>query len=124
MDDTNGEIISLLLWLIMLGIYLIPTLVARCQEHHQLYAIGALNLLLGWTLVGWIGALVWAFKSEEFLPNQKTNHHRKRSHHRKRNHHRKSTSPTQPQPPVAHFDLAESARPTPGSLGPDLRVWH
>ena len=47
MDDTNGEIISLLLWLIMLGIYLIPTLVARCQEHHQLYAIGVLNLLLG-----------------------------------------------------------------------------
>jgi Superinfection immunity protein len=92
MDDTNGEIIRLLLWLIMLGIYLIPTLVARCQEHHQLYAIGVLNLLLGWTLVGWIGALVWAFKS---LPNQKTNHHRKR------NHHRKSTSP-----PVAHSDLA------------------
>ena len=100
MDDTNGEIISLLLWLIMLGIYLIPTLVARCQEHHQLYAIGVLNLLLGWTLVGWIGALVWASKGKEFLPNQKTNHHRKR------NHHRKSTSPTQPQPSVAHSDLA------------------
>jgi Superinfection immunity protein len=103
MDDIIGllamdDIIGLLLWVIMLGVYLIPTLVARSQEHHQLYAIGVLNLLLGWTLVGWIGALVWASKREEPLLNQKKNHHRKRNHHRK--------PPTQPQRPVAHSDLA------------------
>jgi hypothetical protein len=95
MDD----IIGLLLWVIMLGIYLIPTLVAWSQEHHHLYAIAFLNVLSGWTLVGWIGALVWAFKPEELRP------HEQRNHHRKKNHHRKSTTRTQPYPPVAQSDL-------------------
>ena len=95
MDD----LIGLLLWATMLGFYLIPTLVAWSQEHRQLYAIGALNLLFGWTLVGWIGTLVWAFKREQPLPNKK------KTHRRKKNHHRKSTTRTQPYPPVAHSDL-------------------
>lgn len=40
--------------------YLVPTLVAHNRKHHNLGAIFALNLLLGWTLVGWVAALVWA----------------------------------------------------------------
>jgi hypothetical protein len=49
-------------WLIYCGLmlYLIPTLVAWWRSHHQLMAILALNLLLGWTFVGWVAALVWA----------------------------------------------------------------
>src|SRR5690554_4801536 len=43
-----------------LGIYLIPYWVAVQREHHNAAAIGVLNLLLGWTLIGWVGALVWA----------------------------------------------------------------
>lgn len=43
-----------------IAFYLIPTLVARNLKHHNLGAIFALNLLLGWTLVGWVAALVWA----------------------------------------------------------------
>jgi uncharacterized membrane protein YqaE (UPF0057 family) len=41
-------------------IYFIPTLVAFERRHHHPGAIFVLNLLLGWTLVGWIGALIWA----------------------------------------------------------------
>ncbi len=38
--------------------YFIPALVGR--NHRQASSITLLNLLLGWTLVGWIVALVWA----------------------------------------------------------------
>ncbi|MBI5014363.1 MAG: superinfection immunity protein [Deltaproteobacteria bacterium] len=38
-----------------------PAGIAHQRHHHQLGAIAALNLLLGWTVLGWIGALVWAF---------------------------------------------------------------
>jgi len=41
--------------------YFLPFLVADHRKHNNLPAIFALNLLLGWTIVGWIAAAVWAF---------------------------------------------------------------
>jgi Superinfection immunity protein len=52
-----GGIIGLV---ILSVVYLFPTLVAACRSHHQTAAICALNHLLGWTVRGWIIALVWA----------------------------------------------------------------
>ena len=40
--------------------YLTPTAVAAAREHHQTGAIFVTNLLLGWTLLGWIAALIWS----------------------------------------------------------------
>lgn len=51
-------------WLVigiaMIALYFVPTIVARVREHHNTTAIFLLNLLLGWTFVGWVVALVWA----------------------------------------------------------------
>ena len=55
------ELLILLLSVVALLVYLIPTGVAAYRLHHQLWAILALNLLLGWTVIGWALALVWAF---------------------------------------------------------------
>jgi len=41
-----------------LAIYFIPALVAYKREHRQFVAILVLNLLLGWTFLGWVIALV------------------------------------------------------------------
>ena len=38
----------------------IPVIVAGVRGHRQVVAIAALNLLLGWTVLGWIIALVWS----------------------------------------------------------------
>ena len=46
--------------LIILLLYFVPSVVAFVRHHHNQWAIFALNLLLGWTLLGWIGALVWS----------------------------------------------------------------
>jgi hypothetical protein len=40
--------------------YLLPTLIANFRGHRNVFAIAALNLLLGWSLIGWVVALVWA----------------------------------------------------------------
>lgn len=40
--------------------YFLPTLVASVRHHHNAEAICAVNLFLGWTLVGWVVALAWA----------------------------------------------------------------
>jgi hypothetical protein len=49
----------------MIGLFvvliaLLPTLIAFRRGHEHQVAITFLNLLTGWTGIGWIVALVWA----------------------------------------------------------------
>jgi hypothetical protein len=44
---------------LLLG-YFVPTILAFRRRHPQIMAIVALNLFLGWTFLGWLGALIWA----------------------------------------------------------------
>lgn len=47
--------------LILLAIYFLPTIVALNRGHRSAGAIFFLNLLLGWTLLGWVVSFVWSF---------------------------------------------------------------
>jgi hypothetical protein len=44
----------------LLSAYFFPTIIAGFRKHHNAAAIFVLNLFLGWTFLGWIGALIWA----------------------------------------------------------------
>lgn len=44
----------------ILAFYFVPTIVALLRLHRNATAIVVLNILLGWTLVGWVVALVWS----------------------------------------------------------------
>lgn len=52
--------VALVILVLACAFYLFPTFVAACRGHHNTMAIFVLNLLLGWTLLGWVVALVWA----------------------------------------------------------------
>jgi Superinfection immunity protein len=41
-------------------LYFTPGVVAWFRGHHQTMAITILTLFTGWTLIGWVAALVWA----------------------------------------------------------------
>ena len=45
---------------VVLALYFVPAIVAYKREHNSALAILMLDLLLGWSLLGWIAALVWA----------------------------------------------------------------
>ena len=45
---------------IALAIYVVPAAVALSRRHPQRHAISAINVLLGWTLVGWAATLLWS----------------------------------------------------------------
>jgi len=45
-------------------LYFLPTIVARGNHKLDTGAIFVLNLLTGWTFVGWVVALVWACKHD------------------------------------------------------------
>lgn len=54
-------IMELLLIAASVAIYFLPNWIASGRNHPNKNSIFVLNLILGWTLVGWVVALVWAF---------------------------------------------------------------
>lgn len=60
MDDTATGFGALMLLLIL---YFLPTIVASGRHHANTAAIFALNLLTGWTGLGWVAAMVWSLTS-------------------------------------------------------------
>lgn len=59
---------ALLIVAVGLLIYFIPYIVAKQNKKQNAGAIGALNFFLGWTLVGWVVALVWAMSKDAVMP--------------------------------------------------------
>ena len=58
-------IVSVLLTVLTLG-YFLPWMVAALRGKSNAWAIFWLNLLLGWTVLGWIAALVLACTAHQF----------------------------------------------------------
>lgn len=54
---------ELLLILFFLPLYFVPLIVAAIRKSRAIGGIAAVNILLGWTFLGWVGALVWAVVS-------------------------------------------------------------
>ncbi|MEN5032958.1 superinfection immunity protein [Pseudomonas sp. Ps21-P2] len=42
--------------------YMLPTIEAWLRESSNLPSIAAVNLFLGWSIIGWVFALIWAFR--------------------------------------------------------------
>ncbi|WP_345816189.1 superinfection immunity protein [Paraburkholderia sp. PREW-6R] len=41
-------------------LYLAPSIIADARERKDAFAVTMVNILLGWTVIGWFAALVWA----------------------------------------------------------------
>lgn len=46
-----------------LGVYLVPTIVALVRKAPNTASIAAINVLLGWSLIGWVVSLAMALRS-------------------------------------------------------------
>ena len=46
----------------IIAIYFIPTIIACATKKKNWLAIFVLNALLGWSIIGWIVALIWSLK--------------------------------------------------------------
>jgi Superinfection immunity protein len=54
------NLLGLAIVIVALWAYFLPWMVAAGRGHHQQLAIFVTCLLLGWTGLGWIIALIWA----------------------------------------------------------------
>lgn len=57
-EGPGGDSVSLLL--IVGALYFAPTIAAGACKKKNTAAIFVLNLLLGWTVIGWVVAFVWS----------------------------------------------------------------
>jgi len=55
-------------WLIVGVIYLVPTIIGFVRNHPNRWLILLLNVVFGATLLGWLGALIWAFSAVHRSP--------------------------------------------------------
>jgi len=53
---------TLLIALFAFFMYMFPTIAAARCDNKNTQAISVLNILLGWTFIGWVVCLVWAVK--------------------------------------------------------------
>ena len=44
--------------------YFLPSIIAIVRSKRDIAGIVLLNLFLGWTMIGWVVALVWAVKTD------------------------------------------------------------
>ena len=57
--------LELIIILVLIVPYFVPSIIAFSRKHQNATAIFALNLLLGWTIIGWIACLVWALTAKQ-----------------------------------------------------------
>ena len=55
-----GNTTSVILLALIVALYMLPSLIAFARDHPQRRALTLLNILFGWTLIGWIMLFVWA----------------------------------------------------------------
>lgn len=66
-SDLNsfGTVMALSFFVFAPALYFLPSYEASSRDHENFGAIGMLNLFLGWTLIGWVVAMVWAVRKPE-----------------------------------------------------------
>ncbi len=67
-DQMEKEIWTFVL-IIIVVLYFVPAFIARNKRNSS--AIFWLNFLLGWTFLGWVGALIWAMTLDPEPPSNK-----------------------------------------------------
>jgi len=102
---------------LMIAAYLLPAIIAAIRGHASAWGIFALNLLLGWSGIVWIIALIWALSNKGHAHYQTVVVN---------NHHGEGSAPVQPvYIPVPQTEAAQPLMGAPSSpplIEDDTRV--
>ena len=70
LPEFASSLAGVLVLLLAVALYLLPTVVAYTRKHTNAVAIFVVNLFFGWTLIGWVAAMVWAVINRRPAPQQ------------------------------------------------------
>jgi uncharacterized membrane protein len=60
-----GKLVSSCFFIFAPAFYMLPTFEAWKKKHKNLSSIAILNIFLGWSVLGWVAAVIWAYKKSE-----------------------------------------------------------
>jgi Superinfection immunity protein len=66
-SSTGGGGAAVLLGIIAIGLYFLPTIVAVARKVTNQGSVAVINFFLGWTLVGWVVALAMACRTSHMV---------------------------------------------------------
>jgi len=52
----------------LIVLYFLPAIIGKSNKHSKFGTIFLVNLLVGWTVIGWAACLIWAFIDKEKAP--------------------------------------------------------
>ena len=67
-DGGNGIMIA-----ILMAAYFLPAVIASMRSHRNTAPILIVNAVFGWTLIGWVGCLAWAFMDQGTAAHEERN---------------------------------------------------
>lgn len=56
---------AVIFFIFSLLIYFLPSMIAEAKKKKNRAAISVLNFFLGWTMIGWVIALIWAVMEDD-----------------------------------------------------------
>lgn len=60
--DSHSALIWVIIGMVILVIHFVPSYVAYSNNHRSRALILLLNIIMGWTGIGWIVLLIWALR--------------------------------------------------------------
>ncbi|WP_265494728.1 superinfection immunity protein [Providencia heimbachae] len=63
--NSFGRVVSLSFFIAAPLLYVLPAIEAKIKSHSRFNQILVVNILLGWTLIGWVVAYVWALGGKD-----------------------------------------------------------
>lgn len=69
----QGVFVVIIFILVAGLLYFLPTIIATRRDHKNMVPLFLFNLLLGWTFLGWVAALVWSFSAQEPVSKPENN---------------------------------------------------
>jgi hypothetical protein len=67
-DSWSEDFLLVFVPVLGVAIYFMPSLAAAAARHPSLQAVFVLNLLFGWTIVGWFVAITWTLRRPQPRP--------------------------------------------------------
>jgi len=53
---------------ILIGLYILPSIIAFVRRVRSWAPLLIVNIFFGWTILGWVGTLVWSFSPDVHHP--------------------------------------------------------
>jgi hypothetical protein len=58
-------IVALCIFVLLLGLYVLPTYIAFKRDHKNRIPILVVNIFFGWSFVGWVACIAWSLTAQD-----------------------------------------------------------